>query len=204
MIIHAQPHAPVRHPCVFYPCDDNDNKRKETVRFDSFRFQTFFENLSVRFGSVRIFMISGSTRFGLRFSDTLWLGPVRFGSVPRPVPAGSGIKRFGSVRFGRFSSVSHSLLIYIYIYIYIYTYILYINIYLSLSISLSLYIYIYTYISYIHIYLSLSISLSLYIYIYIYITYHCHITLHSIIMLYYFIHYSISLGRRGQRQYDAL
>ena len=42
----------------------------------------------------------GSTRFGLRFSDAWWLGPVRFGLFPRPVPAGSRIKRFGSVRFG--------------------------------------------------------------------------------------------------------
>ena len=39
-------------------------------------------------------------RFGLRFLDASWLGPVRFGSVPRPVPARSRIKRFGSVRFG--------------------------------------------------------------------------------------------------------
>ena len=31
----------------------------------------------------------------------------RFGSVPRPVPDGSEIKRFGSVRFG---SVSYSFL----------------------------------------------------------------------------------------------
>ena len=59
-----------------------------------------------RFGSVRKCIFPGSTRFGLRFSDTPWLGPVRFGSVPRPVPAGSGITRFGSVRFGsvRFGS----------------------------------------------------------------------------------------------------
>ena len=38
----------------------------------------------------------------MRFSDASWLGLVRFGSVPRPVPrpvpAGSRIKRFGSVR----------------------------------------------------------------------------------------------------------
>ena len=37
-------------------------------------------------------------------------GAVRFGSVPRPVPAGSGTKRFGSVRFCRFGSVSYSFL----------------------------------------------------------------------------------------------
>ena len=57
---------------------------------------------TVRFGSVRNLCFPGSTRFGLRFSDTPWIGPVRFGSVPRPVPAGSGIKRFGSVRPIRF------------------------------------------------------------------------------------------------------
>ena len=55
---------------------------------------------SVRFGSETL--CSGSTQFGLLFSDASWLGPVRFGSVPRPVPAGSGIKRFGSVRPVRF------------------------------------------------------------------------------------------------------
>ena len=70
--------------------------RKEPVRFDSFRFRT------------NIF--PGSMRFGLRFSDASWLGPVRFGSFPRPVPAGSRIKRFGSVRFSRFGSVSYSFL----------------------------------------------------------------------------------------------
>ena len=51
----------------------------------------------------------GPARFGLRFSDASWLGSVRFGSVPRLVPAGSGMKRFGSVWFGRFGSVSHFL-----------------------------------------------------------------------------------------------
>ena len=70
---------------------------KESVRFDSFRFRTFRKFIgSVRFGNY----FPGSTRFGLRFSDASWLGPVRFGSFPRPVPAGSRIKRFGSVRFG--------------------------------------------------------------------------------------------------------
>ena len=38
-------------------------------------------------------------------------GPVRFGSFPRPVPAGSAIQRFDSVRFGRLGSVSYSFLI---------------------------------------------------------------------------------------------
>ena len=59
----------------------------------------------------------GSTQFGLSFSDAIsdasWLGPVRFSSFPRPVPVGSRIKRFGSVRFGRFGlfgSVSYSFL----------------------------------------------------------------------------------------------
>ena len=52
--------------------------------------------------------LSGSSRFGLRFSDTSWLsrfGSVRFGSVRfrvqfRPVP----------LRFGRFGSVSYAFL----------------------------------------------------------------------------------------------
>ena len=35
-------------------------------------------------------------------------GSVRFGSVPHPVPAGSRIERFGSVRFGRLGSVSYT------------------------------------------------------------------------------------------------
>ena len=60
---------------------------------------------SVRLGSVRTIWFPGSTRAGLRFSDTSWLGLVRFGSVPRPVPAGSRMKRFGSVRFCSAGSV---------------------------------------------------------------------------------------------------
>ena len=64
-----------------------------------------------RFGSVRKFAFPGSTRFGLLFLDASSLGPVRFGSFPRPVPAGSKMKRFDSVRFGRFGSVSYSLLL---------------------------------------------------------------------------------------------
>ena len=59
-----------------------------------------FENSSVRFRSEKTF--PGSTWFGLRFSEASWLGPVRFGSVPRPVPAGSGINRFGSAASVRF------------------------------------------------------------------------------------------------------
>ena len=78
------------------------NYRKEPVRFDSFRFRTFREFIgSVRFGSE-----NAMSRFDLRFPDASWLGPVRFGSFPRPVPAGSEIEWFGSagsvrpVRFG--------------------------------------------------------------------------------------------------------
>ena len=82
--------------------------RKETVRFDSFRFQTFRKLIgSVRFGSEMYF---SPVRRGLACIFRTRRGSVRFGSVPRPVPAGSGIKRFGSVRFGRFGSVSHSFL----------------------------------------------------------------------------------------------
>ena len=75
----------------FYPCDVNDkqNNRKETVRFDSFRFRTFRK-------------LIGSVRCGSACAFRTRRGSVRFGSVPRPVPAGSGIKRFGSVQPVRF------------------------------------------------------------------------------------------------------
>ena len=49
----------------------------------------------------------------MRFSDASWLDPVRFGSVPRLVPAGSEIKRFcsaGSVRPVRFGFLFLSVL----------------------------------------------------------------------------------------------
>ena len=61
--------------------------RRELVRFDSFRFRTFFESSSVRFGSDNYF--SGSTWFGLRFSACVfavspdWEHPLRPTSVPR-------------------------------------------------------------------------------------------------------------------------
>ena len=64
-----------------------------------------------RFGLVRKIRFPGLTRFGLRFSGPSWRGPVRFGSFPRTVPAGSiinelhGSVRFGSVRFGSVGSV---------------------------------------------------------------------------------------------------
>ena len=75
--------------------------------FGSIRFGPgLFGSYSVWFASVRKLLFPGSTRFGLRFSDASWLGPVRFGS---PIPAGSGVKRFCSVRLGRFGSVCLSL-----------------------------------------------------------------------------------------------
>ena len=46
---------------------------------------------SVRFDSIRKISFPGLTPFGLHFSGVSWLGPVRFGSVPRPFPAGSRI-----------------------------------------------------------------------------------------------------------------
>ena len=65
-----------------------------------------------RFGSVRRkIRFPGSPRFRLRLSDASWLGPFWFGSVPRPVPAGSRIQRFGLVRFGQFGSVYYLFLI---------------------------------------------------------------------------------------------
>ena len=80
-------------------------------RFGSIRFGCGLLNYSsFRFNSVRNMIFPGSTRFGLRFSDASWLGPVRFGSFPRSVPAVFRITRFGSVRLGRFGSVSYSFL----------------------------------------------------------------------------------------------
>ena len=91
--------------------------RKEPVRFDSFRLRTC--SRIHRFISVRKLFFPGSTRFGLRFSDASWLGPVRFASsIQFPEVSLSGFRvRFrpipeltGSVRFGRFGSVSYSFL----------------------------------------------------------------------------------------------
>ena len=80
-------------------------------RFDSIHFGS---DSLVRFASLRFASeqnnLPGSTRSGMRFSDVSWLAPVRFGSVPRPVPAGFEISRFGLVRFGWFGPVSHSFL----------------------------------------------------------------------------------------------
>ena len=53
----------------------------------------------------------GSTRSGLRFSDASWLDPVRFGSFPHPVPAGSEIKRFGSARPVPFGVLKSTIII---------------------------------------------------------------------------------------------
>ena len=69
-----------------------------SVRFVS--VPDFFGNSSVRFGSVWKIEFPGSTWFGLRSSDASLLGLVRF----RPVPDGSEIRRFGSVRFGRYNT----------------------------------------------------------------------------------------------------
>ena len=82
-----------------------------SIRFGSGLFRKFIGSVrfsSVRFGSDNVF--PGSTRFGLRFSDVSWLGPVLFSSFPCAVPAGSRIKRFGSVRFGQFGLVFYSFL----------------------------------------------------------------------------------------------
>ena len=75
-------------------------------RFGSNRFGSGLSgNSSVRFCSVWTMNYPGSTRFGLRSLNASWFGPFRFGSVLRLVQAGSEIKRFGLVRFGRFGSV---------------------------------------------------------------------------------------------------
>ena len=96
--------------CNSRNCNDSTSIT-EGNRFGSLRFGSgLFENSSVRFGSVRTVIFPASKRFDLRFSDASWLGPVGFGSVPCPVPTGYIIKRFASVRFGRFGSVSYSFL----------------------------------------------------------------------------------------------
>ena len=91
------------------------NNRKEPVRFDSVRLQTFRTIIgSVGFGSAIHF--SSSMRVGLLFRTVRIVarsGSVRFGSVRfrvrfRLVP--KLINRFGSVRFGQFGSVSYSFL----------------------------------------------------------------------------------------------
>ena len=81
---------------MYNQCPESTNEKvgKEPAR--SIRFGSWlFKNVSVRFGSVWTIYFSGLTRF---CSDALWLGPVLFGSVPRPVLAGSRIAQFGSVR----------------------------------------------------------------------------------------------------------
>ena len=79
------------------------------VRFASDKYLPCF-SAAVRkvFGPVRF----GSDKYLPCFSAASWLGPVRFGLVPRPVPAGSRIKRCGSARLGRFGSVSYSVLMF--------------------------------------------------------------------------------------------
>ena len=73
------------------------------IWFGSIRFGSgLFGNSSVLSVSVRTISCPGSTRFGLRFLDVSWLGPVL---------AGSRIIRFGSVRLGLFGLVSYSFLI---------------------------------------------------------------------------------------------
>ena len=71
-------------------------RQQHTVRSDWHAvFSPQSRKEPVRFGSVRKMFFPGPTRFGLRFSDASWLGPVRCGSFPRTVPAGSGMVRFG-------------------------------------------------------------------------------------------------------------
>ena len=72
-------------------------------RFGSVRFGSgLFENSSVRFGSVRFGNFIFPVRRGSACAFWTRGGSIRFGSVPlpRPVPADSRIKRFGSVWFG--------------------------------------------------------------------------------------------------------
>ena len=59
-------------------------------RFGSIRFGSgLFEKSPVRFGSVRTNKFFQFDSVRTAFSDGSWLGAVRFGSVSRPVPAGS-------------------------------------------------------------------------------------------------------------------
>ena len=102
-IIHAQAHAPVPHLCVFYTCDDNNDNRKDTVWFDSFRFQTFRKLIgSVRFGSEMYF---SGVRRGSACVFRTRRGLVRFGSVRFRVRFRAVPELNDSVRFGRFGSV---------------------------------------------------------------------------------------------------
>ena len=89
------------------------DSRKEPVRFDSFRFRFLSRKFvgSVQFGLVRKICFPVRRCSASVFLDALWLEPVHLGSVQRPVPAGSEIMRFCSVRFGRFGSVSYSFLL---------------------------------------------------------------------------------------------
>ena len=103
LIDHA-PHATASHTSC--ACT---HLRKEpgSVRFVSVPFSKIHRFGSVRFGSVRF----GSVRFGSEnyISRSDAVRPAFFGrvvdwsgSVPRPVPAGPGIHRFGAVRPVRF------------------------------------------------------------------------------------------------------
>ena len=83
--------------------------RKETVRFDSFRFQTFRKSIgSVRFGILFLPVRRGSACVFRTRRGSIRFGSVRFRVWFRPVPKLNGSVR--PVRFGRFGSVSYSFL----------------------------------------------------------------------------------------------
>ena len=159
--------------------------RKETVRFDSFRFQTFRQLIdSVRFGSELYFSRFDAVRLAFFGHVMARSSSVRFRVRFRPVPEFNGLVRFGSVRPVRFGFSFLPVYIYIYVYVYtcvyIYIYIytcvyiyiydvyacVYVCIYIYRCVYMCVYIYIYTYV-YVCIYICICIYLSLSIYIYI-------------------------------------
>ena len=53
VIIHAQAHALVRHPCVFYPYDDNNNDNNNNNNDNNLMIMIMIITGRTRFGSIR-------------------------------------------------------------------------------------------------------------------------------------------------------
>ena len=81
--------------CASFPLEVQEGNRFGSIRFGS--------GLSVRFGLVRFGKMYVPVRRDSACIFRTHRGSVWFGSVPRPVLAGSRRQLFGSVRFGRFS-----------------------------------------------------------------------------------------------------
>ena len=86
-----------------------------SARSQSCRILSGTGALQGQFGSVRFGSVWFGKSFPIRRGSACFFGTRRdsvrsgSGSVLRPVPAGSEIERFGSVRFGWFGSVSYFL-----------------------------------------------------------------------------------------------